>query len=97
MREDSSTWRAVVRRGEALVRYRVVYPSAVAATSPTNRAFLRETGGLLDGPATYLYLLGHTLAPAHVTFDLPAGWQIAGFHGRAGNELDKVGVIYTRR
>jgi hypothetical protein len=31
------------------------------------------------------------------TYTAPSGWQIAGFHGRAGNELDKVGVIYTRR
>ncbi|MCH7232708.1 hypothetical protein L0U85_17890 [Glycomyces sp. L485] len=31
------------------------------------------------------------------TYGAPSGWQIAGFHGRAGDELDKVGVIYTRR
>jgi hypothetical protein len=31
------------------------------------------------------------------TYTAPAGWQIAGFHGRAGDELDKMGVIYTRR
>ncbi|GAB3653984.1 jacalin-like lectin [Glycomyces tarimensis] len=31
------------------------------------------------------------------TYTAPSGWQIAGFHGRAGDELDKVGVIYTRR
>jgi endonuclease/exonuclease/phosphatase family metal-dependent hydrolase len=31
-----------------------------------------------------------------VTYTAPAGWQIAGFHGRAGAEVDKLGVIYTR-
>jgi endonuclease/exonuclease/phosphatase family metal-dependent hydrolase len=45
---------------------------------------------------------GRTLAGGSVTGDCttytaPSGWQIAGFHGRAGDELDKVGVIYTRR
>ena len=59
------------------VRYRVTYPSPEAASAPNNRAFLRETGGLLDGPATYLYLAEHKLAPAHVTFALPADWRIA--------------------
>jgi predicted metalloprotease with PDZ domain len=59
------------------VRYRVGYPSAAAAQAANNRAFLRETGALLDGPATYLYLAEHKLAPAHVTFEVPAGWRIA--------------------
>lgn len=31
-----------------------------------------------------------------VTYTAPAGWQISGFHGRAGAEVDKLGVIYTR-
>ncbi|MFJ8112410.1 jacalin-like lectin [Streptomyces sp. NPDC096132] len=46
--------------------------------------------------------LGHTLAAGTTTSDCvtrtaPTGWQIAGFHGRAGNELDKIGFIYTKR
>ncbi|MBE1877446.1 jacalin-like lectin [Myceligenerans pegani] len=45
---------------------------------------------------------GRTLAGGSETGDCttltaPSGWQIAGFHGRSGDELDKVGVIYTRR
>jgi endonuclease/exonuclease/phosphatase family metal-dependent hydrolase len=38
-----------------------------------------------------------TTTSSCVTYTAPTGWQIAGFHGRAGAELDKVGVIYTRR
>ncbi|HEX8628436.1 MAG TPA: jacalin-like lectin, partial [Catenuloplanes sp.] len=30
-----------------------------------------------------------------VTYTAPAGWQIAGFHGRSGAELDSLGVIFT--
>ncbi|MEU3519120.1 jacalin-like lectin [Streptomyces sp. NPDC006654] len=46
--------------------------------------------------------LGRTLAGGTTTSDCvtriaPSGWQIAGFHGRSGDELDKVGFIYTRR
>jgi endonuclease/exonuclease/phosphatase family metal-dependent hydrolase len=29
------------------------------------------------------------------TFTAPAGWQIAGFTGRAGDEIDKLGVVYA--
>ncbi|MET7451938.1 jacalin-like lectin [Streptomyces sp. NPDC005574] len=46
--------------------------------------------------------LGNTLAGGSTTSDCvtrtaPSGWQIAGFHGRAADELDKVGFIYTKR
>ncbi|MFE7034954.1 jacalin-like lectin [Streptomyces sp. NPDC057621] len=30
-----------------------------------------------------------------VTFTAPAGWQIAGFTGRSGTEIDKLGVVYA--
>jgi endonuclease/exonuclease/phosphatase family metal-dependent hydrolase len=29
------------------------------------------------------------------TFTAPSGWQIAGFTGRAGDEIDKLGVVYA--
>ncbi|MGW3307437.1 jacalin-like lectin [Streptomyces sp. NPDC001073] len=46
--------------------------------------------------------LGRTLAGGTTTSDCvtrtaPSGWQIAGFHGRSGAEVDKVGFIYTKR
>ncbi|MEU9044251.1 MULTISPECIES: jacalin-like lectin [unclassified Kitasatospora] len=46
--------------------------------------------------------LGRTLAGGSTTADCvtrtaPAGWQIAGFHGRAGDEVDKLGFLFTRR
>lgn len=57
--------------GTLVVRYEIAADSA-----PNNRAFLRSSGALLDGPATYLYLLGHTLATARVRFDAPTSWRI---------------------
>ncbi|WP_329049051.1 jacalin-like lectin [Amycolatopsis sp. NBC_01488] len=46
--------------------------------------------------------LGRVLAGGSVTSDCvtrtaPDGWQIAGFHGRTGDEVDKLGFVYTRR
>ncbi|WAU84247.1 jacalin-like lectin [Streptomyces sp. Qhu-G9] len=32
---------------------------------------------------------------AAVTYTAPAGWQIVGFTGRAGTEIDKLGVLYA--
>ncbi|MGW3664354.1 jacalin-like lectin [Streptomyces sp. NPDC005141] len=42
-------------------------------------------------------LAGGTTTSDCVTRTAPTGRQIAGFHGRAGTEVDKIGVIYTRR
>nr|WP_242424824.1 jacalin-like lectin [Frankia sp. EI5c] len=63
--------------------------------------------GQVSGNARIFYAkfttsLGRTLAGGGTTADCvtrtaPSGWQIAGFHGRAGTETDQLGVIYTRR
>ncbi|MFF3905939.1 jacalin-like lectin [Streptomyces sp. NPDC001848] len=42
-------------------------------------------------------LAGGTTTSDCVTRTAPWGWQIAGFHGRAGDEVDKIGFVYTRR
>ncbi|MEU9917281.1 jacalin-like lectin [Streptomyces sp. NPDC051001] len=52
--------------------------------------------------AKFTTSLGRTLAGGTTTSDCvtrtaPSGWQIAGFHGRAGDEVDKVGFLYTQR
>jgi endonuclease/exonuclease/phosphatase family metal-dependent hydrolase len=40
---------------------------------------------------------GGTTTADCVTRTAPPGWQIAGFHGRAGTAVDKAGLIYTRQ
>ena len=52
VKEDSVTWRAVVRGGEAVVRWSVGWPTPAGGRSPSNRSFLVRTGGLVDGPAS---------------------------------------------
>lgn len=41
-------------------------------------------------------LSGGTTTDNCAQIEAPEGWQIIGFHGRAGDEVDNVGVIYTR-
>ncbi|MFJ6080466.1 jacalin-like lectin [Streptomyces sp. NPDC092369] len=63
--------------------------------------------GQKDGQTRIFYAkfttnLGRTLAGGTTTSDCvtrtaPSGWQIAGFHGRTGDEVDKVGLIFTQR
>ncbi|MFJ7966237.1 jacalin-like lectin [Streptomyces sp. NPDC096324] len=63
--------------------------------------------GVKDGHTRIFYAkfttnLGRSLAGGTTTSDCvtrtaPSGRQIAGFHGRAGDEVDKIGFIYTRR
>ncbi|MGW3286308.1 jacalin-like lectin [Streptomyces sp. NPDC001002] len=63
--------------------------------------------GQKDGQTRIFYAkfttnLGRTLAGGTTTSDCvtrtaPSGWQIAGFHGRSGDEVDKVGFIFTQR
>ncbi|MFD0523247.1 jacalin-like lectin [Paractinoplanes durhamensis] len=42
-------------------------------------------------------LAGGTTTADCVTRTAPSGWQVAGFSGRSGDEVDKVGLIYTKR
>ena len=60
--------------------------------------------GRRDGGLRIFYLrlttnFGNSLAGGSetgdcVTQEAPAGWQIVGFQGRAGKEIDKLGAIY---
>ncbi|MEN9464521.1 MAG: hypothetical protein RL217_702 [Pseudomonadota bacterium] len=43
------------------------------------------------------FLKGGSKTADCTTFNAPNNWQIVGFHGRSGDELDKVGVIYAPR
>ncbi|NUP46539.1 MAG: endonuclease, partial [Catenulispora sp.] len=41
-------------------------------------------------------LAGGTTTSDCVTYTAPPGWQVAGFAGRAGDEVDKAGLVFTR-
>lgn len=76
-REDSALWRVVARGGASVVHYRIRLPPPAGRQRPAWRPFLTPSGGLVGGPHTCMYVLGETLAPSHVTLDLPAGWEAA--------------------
>ena len=42
-------------------------------------------------------LAGGTTTSDCVTRTAPSGWQVTGFHGRSGAEVDKIGFIYSER
>lgn len=75
-RLDSSLWRMQAPGGAAVVRYRIQLPPDEhprAAWKP----FLSATGGLIGGPHSFMYIVGFTLAPVHVSLALPASWDVA--------------------
>jgi predicted metalloprotease with PDZ domain len=76
-REDSALWRVVAHGGEAIIRYRIRLPAAEGPPRAAWRPFLTAAGGLTGGPHAFMYLPGATLAPSHVTVDLPADWDVA--------------------
>jgi Jacalin-like lectin domain/Endonuclease/Exonuclease/phosphatase family 2 len=58
-------------------------------------------GGMRLFYAKWTTSLAHTLAGGVATSDCttytaPAGYQISGFFGRSGTEVDKIGVFYTK-
>jgi predicted metalloprotease with PDZ domain len=76
-REDSALWRVTTRGGEVTVRYRIVLPTPAESPRAAWRPFLSPTGGLIGGPHSFLYILGGTLVPSHVTLELPTSWTVA--------------------
>jgi Predicted protease with the C-terminal PDZ domain len=77
VREDSALWRVVAPGGELTVRYRIVLPTPAESPRAAWRPFVNARGALIDGPHTFLYVLGATLAPSYVALDLPASWPVA--------------------
>src|SRR6059036_678927 len=75
-RADSALWQVVAPGGEAVVRYRIRLPAAESPRAAW-RPFLTATGGLVGGPHSFMYVVGATLAPSHVTLELPPEWEIA--------------------
>jgi predicted metalloprotease with PDZ domain len=76
-RVDSALWLVKAPGGEALVRYRVKLPPNAPRLRSAWIPFLSPTGGLVGGPHAFMYVVGATLAPAHVQVEVPRGWRIA--------------------
>jgi len=75
IREDSSLWKIMANGGEAVLHYRIHLPSVTGIRSSW-KAYLTSTGGLVGGPHSFMYVVGATLIPSHVTLDIPEEWEI---------------------
>ena len=79
------------------------YELALGSTEYVTSAYLcqaKHNGHTRISYARFTTNLGRTLAGGTtagvcVTRTAPEGWQIVGFHGRSGDEVDKLGFIYT--
>ncbi|HEY9165339.1 MAG TPA: PDZ domain-containing protein [Candidatus Kryptonia bacterium] len=77
VREDSALWRAVVRKPDVVVHYRFEMTKETSPRRGSWRLFLRETGGLIGGVQTFLYIVGCEDARSTVTLVIPASWRAA--------------------
>jgi predicted metalloprotease with PDZ domain len=76
-REDSALWKIVTKDNEAILHYRIHFPSLQGGMRSSWKAFLSSTGGLIGGPHSFMYVVGETLAPFYVSLKIPPDWQIA--------------------
>jgi predicted metalloprotease with PDZ domain len=76
-RADSAVWRVVARGGSFIVRYRLALPAPDEGDRAAWKPFLSPTGAFVGGPHSFMYVVGETLAPSHVTLELPSTWTIA--------------------
>ena len=75
IRQDSSLWKIMTNGREAVLHYRI-RPSSVSGTRSAWKAYLAPTGGLVGGPHSFMYVVGATLIPSHVSFHIPRDWEI---------------------
>jgi predicted metalloprotease with PDZ domain len=75
-REDSALWKFVTHNHNATVTYKIHLPPSRNQRS-ASKPFLTQSGGLIGDYHNFLYVAGQTLAPCHIHFQLPSGWQIA--------------------
>ena len=75
-RQDSALWKIITNGREAVVHYRIHFPKTEGIRSSW-KAYLTSTGGLVGGPHSFMYVVGSTLVPSHVTVNTPGDWQIA--------------------
>jgi predicted metalloprotease with PDZ domain len=77
LREDSALWRIVARGEEVVLHYKIHLPAQQTAQRASWRPFLSQTGGLVGGPHSFMFVVGATLAPSHITLKLPPRWMTA--------------------
>lgn len=75
-RKDSALWQVITKGKTAILHYRIHLPSSAFNQRSAWKAFLSSDGGLVGGPHCFMYVLGETLSPSHVTLSIPNEWKI---------------------
>ena len=75
--EESALWRVVAPGGDLTVKYHIHLPPQDTPTRAAWKPFLSPTGGLVGDLHSLMYVVGAASSPAHVTLDLPNGWESA--------------------
>ena len=87
IRQDSALWKIITNGREAVLNYRIHLPG-VTGIRASWKAYLTPTGGLVGGPHSFMYVVGATLIPSHVAFDIPKDWEIAtGLQATSDNKV----------
>jgi len=74
-RKDSALWQITNSGNEALIKYRIQFPPSSSFRGAW-RPFLNSKGILFGGPHSFMYVVGHTLAPSNIYLQLPSNWKI---------------------
>src|SRR5689334_9334034 len=61
-RVDSAVWQVVAKGGASIVRYTIRFPVPFESPRAAWRPFLSPTGGLVGGPHSFMYIVGHNAA-----------------------------------
>ena len=75
VRLDSNLWKVFAPGGRAILQYCIQIPKQ-EDFSGAWIPFLNSTGVLFGGPHSFMYVVGETLAPSHITLQLPKGWTV---------------------
>lgn len=77
VRVDSALWHVRAPGGAGTISYRIRLPPPESPPRAAWRPFLDSTGALVGGPHSFMYITSATLAPSHLSLDLPPGWDVA--------------------
>jgi predicted metalloprotease with PDZ domain len=75
-RQDSALWRIIVQDSAATLSYKLQLPPKEQNPSAW-KPFIDSSGALIGGTHSFMYIVGATNAPSHITLQLPKYWQVA--------------------
>ena len=75
-RLDSALWQVKATDKDVTLHYTLQLPPKPAWRASW-RPYISTNGALIGGPHSFLYIVGQTNLPAHITIQKPANWKIS--------------------